>query len=323
MKKANILVLIVIFFVYSCKEKNNFDIEPSNQDLKIQLYDVSADFYNDNVSIAEFQKKYLDFFNLPDEQIQQFRTDSLERRIYKEIQKKIDNQKIKSELNILFLHIKHYYPSFIVPKVYVYSSVFQSYTEPIVYNPEQNTLLILADCFLGEKNEIYNGAGIENYFRETMSSEYIIPKVSYAIAETVVPIDATKREFLNHLVFNGKVMLLQDAFLPNYDEYLKILMTKEQHDWCKENEYYIWSYFLENELLFSNDSKLLERFINIGPFSKFYLEIDGESPSRVGVFIGANIVKNYYDNSKKKLPEVIVNPNYQQIFTESGYKPNK
>jgi hypothetical protein len=38
----------------------------------------------------------------------------------------------------------------------------------------------------------------------------------------------------------------------------------------------MWRYFIEKELLYSVDQKLIPRFINMAPFSKFYLEIDNE-----------------------------------------------
>jgi hypothetical protein len=53
--------------------------------------------------------------------------------------------------------------------------------------------------------------------------------------------------------------------------------TSEQIKWCDENESYMWRYFIEKELLYSVDQKLIPRFINMVFFSKFYLEIDNET----------------------------------------------
>jgi hypothetical protein len=43
----------------------------------------------------------------------------------------------------------------------------------------------------------------------------------------------------------------------------------------------MWRYY-RKEMLYSDDQKLMPRFINPAPFSKFYLEIDNESPGQVG-----------------------------------------
>lgn len=319
------LFLVLNFLFFSCKkEENKFKVDIPEKKLNFEFHNVAQEFYNPKVSVEEFISKYPDFFKgIPKEEIQSFRSDDFENSIYQEINKTIEVEKLKTDLEKLFLRITYYYPKFKSPKVYLFSSVLQNYQEPVVYNPQKNTLLILVDCFLGEKNPIYQNAKIEQYFIELMNQKYIIPKVSLSIIETIVPFDATKREFLNHAVFNGKLMLLQDAFLPEYAEHQKMIMTENQYKWCEENEFYIWNYFLEHETLYSEEEKLIERFINFGPFSKFYLEIDGESPSGVGIFIGKKIVEKFYNEQNLTLQEVIFIPDYQKLFLDSKYQPKE
>lgn len=38
--------------------------------------------------------------------------------------------------------------------------------------------------------------------------------------------------------------------------------TEDQIKWCQENEGYMWRYFLEKEMLYSDDQKLIPRFVN-------------------------------------------------------------
>lgn len=316
---------IVNLLFYSCKkEENKFQVDLPEKKINIEFYNVAQEFYNPKISVEQFTSKYPDFFaGVPKDEIQSFRNDDFENSIYKEIEKNIDTEKLKTDLEKLFLRISYYYPKFKVPKVYLFSSVFQNYQEPIVYNPQKNTVLILVDCFIGEKNPIYQNAKIENYFIELMNQKYIVPKVSLSISETIVPFDATKRQFLNHIIFNGKLMLLQDAFLPEYTEYQKTIMTENQYKWCEENEFYIWNYFLEHESLYSEEEKLIERFINFGPFSKFYLEIDQESPSGVGIFIGKKIVEKFFNEQNLTLQETAFIPDYQKLFLDSKYQPKE
>ena len=84
----------------------------------------------------------------------------------------------------------------------------------------------------------------------------------------------------------------------------------------------MWRYFLENELLYSKDSKLGNRFINPAPFSKFYLEIDNESPGRVGTWLGWQIVRSYMNNNDVPL-EKMLKMNAKELFEKSKYKPKK
>ena len=55
----------------------------------------------------------------------------------------------------------------------------------------------------------------------------------------------------------------------------------------------IWNYFVSKELLYSTDSELIKRFISPAPFSKFYLNIDVDSPGQIGQWIGLQIVKAF------------------------------
>jgi len=91
----------------------------------------------------------------------------------------------------------------------------------------------------------------------------------------------------------------------------------------KENEIYIWQYFIENQLLYNTSPSLQKRFIEPAPFSKFYLEIDNESPGRIGVWLGWQIIKSYISRHPKTDINAILSLPAQTIFSKSNYKPRK
>jgi uncharacterized protein YjaZ len=79
---------------------------------------------------------------------------------------------------------------------------------------------------------------------------------------------------------------------------------------------------MQEQLLYSTDSKLPSRFINTAPFSKFYLEIDNESPGRVGTWVGWQIVRTFMNNNDVNLQQLLqMDP--IEIFQNSKYKPKK
>ena len=84
----------------------------------------------------------------------------------------------------------------------------------------------------------------------------------------------------------------------------------------------MWSYFINDNLLYDSDPKLANRFINPAPFSKFYLEIDNESPGRVGAWLGWQIVKSYMDNNATSLTDLL-KMDAKELFEKSKYKPKK
>ena len=82
----------------------------------------------------------------------------------------------------------------------------------------------------------------------------------------------------------------------------------------------MWEYFVSNKLLYSSDSKLPNRFINLAPFSKFYLEIDNETPGRVGQWVGWQIVRSYMQNNEVSVIQLL-KADPTEIFEKSKYKP--
>ncbi|MDO5616319.1 MAG: gliding motility protein GldB, partial [Cruoricaptor ignavus] len=106
-----------------------------------------------------------------------------------------------------------------------------------------------------------------------------------------------------------------------FPEDLKIGYTPQQYDWAKTNEANIWNYFVENDLLFSDDARLQERFIAPGPFSKFYTQIDNESSPQIAIFTGWQICKSFYAKHPKTPLQDFMKMSAEEIFNKAGYKP--
>jgi uncharacterized protein YjaZ len=128
--------------------------------------------------------------------------------------------------------------------------------------------------------------------------------------------------FLDELIYQGKKMYLKDLWLPKSEEHSKIGYTADELNWAEDNEFYIWQYFIENELLYENNSKLYDRFIARGPFSRFNLQLDSESPSSLGIYIGWKIVKSFMKNNDIKLVNML-QADSQYIFKNAKFKPTK
>jgi uncharacterized protein YjaZ len=81
----------------------------------------------------------------------------------------------------------------------------------------------------------------------------------------------------------------------------------------------MWTYLIENKLLFDNSRMNILRFTGPGPFTNPFT---AESPGKAGVWIGWQIVRKYM----KRHPEVSVSAlmnekDNQKILNESGYDP--
>lgn len=324
MKFFRYTVLCMIFSagILSCNKKNKdrWNVEIKNAITEVQITDISKEFYDANIPLETFKHKYPWFQGtVSDADFAQRKSDASEAAIYREAISKIDQKKLQRELADLFTHVKHYFPTFNAPKTFIYSSALQGIMEPVFYLPEKKMLFIDISGFMGENDKNYNG--LDLYLKKTMTPGHIIPKVSGVLAENFVPVSPDHQKFIDQIIYNGKIMMLQDAFIPNQADYLKIGYTPKQNDWAKANEANIWNYFVENDLIFSDDPRLKERFINPGPFSKFYTEIDNQSSPQIGIFSGWMICRKLLEEKPDmKLQDFLKMP-ASEIFNQSNYKP--
>lgn len=325
MKKLILIFSLFTFFfsLNSCKKENQniWKVDIENKDQKVDITDISKEFFDPKISIETFKIKYPWFQgSVKDEDFVKRKNNPEEIKVYNEAASKIDLNKLSTDLSALFARVRHYFPQFKNPKVFTFSSSTQMYQEPIIFDPQQNYLFIDISGFMGEKNEFYKG--IEEFFKTSMNPENIVPKISEAIAITLVPYDKESQKFMDLMVYNGKIMTLQDAFLPDFADHLKMHHSKKQYDWSVANEVNIWTFFVEEDLLFSPDPRLSERFIVIGPFSKFYTEVDRESSPQVGIFTGWQICRKFFNNKPETKLQDFLNMNATEIFNQSEYKPN-
>lgn len=313
---------LLVLSLNSCKKEaqNQWNVEVKNPAEKVEITDISKQFYDPNVSLDQFKTQFPWFQGtVSDADFGKRRTDAGEVKLYKEAIGKIDQNKLQKDLQELFSHIKYYFPEFKSPKVFLFSSALQMIQDPIFYDEKGNLLFIDVTGFMGDGNPNYKG--LELYFQKSMNPQNIVPKVSQIFAENVVKESPDHQKFIDQIILNGKIMMVQDAFLPNFPDYLKMNYTKKQYDWTVANEANIWNYFVENNLIFGDDHRLVERFIAPGPFSKFYTEIDNESSPQVGIFAGWQVCRAYFKEKPDTKLVDFLKMDATTIFNQSGYKP--
>ena len=238
------------------------------------------------------------------------------RELYTEVQKKYSNfEPVKEDIETLFKHIKYYFPQTKTPKVITVISEMD-YNNKVIY--ADSLVIISLELYLGKDHKFYQ---FPNYLKQNFEQKQIFPDVVSSFSTQKIP-PVSDNNLLGQMIYFGKQLVLKDLLLPDYSDADKMGYMPEQVKWCQENESYMWRYFIENELLYNNDQKLNNRFINPAPFSKFYLEIDNESPGRVGSWIGWQIVRSFMKNNEVSLEELL-KMNAKEIFEKSKYKPKK
>lgn len=320
MRKILILIVAVIMVV-SCKKESisklNVDVSTIEALFTIDRFDI--DFYTTKPSeLSKTKEKYPILFPVqPDSVWINKINDKDELELFAEVQKVFsDISEEKKQLTTLFKHVKYYNPNFIPPKVITMLTNID-YDNRIVY--ADNLLLISLDAYLGEQHEFYND--YPKYVKQNNTKKHIIVDVAKSIISKQIS-PSNLRTFRDKMIAKGKKMYLLDAYLPTVSDEIKIGYTTEKLNWAISNEAEIWKYFIGKELLYDTSKELEKRFLNIAPFSKFYLEHDNQSPGRVGEWIGWQIVRSYMQNNDVSLYQLLKTEE-EEIFNKSGYKPKK
>ena len=308
------LLIILFFFVYvSCDKKVSF------KDKKIEVVRFEKLFYNsDSADLNQIKNKYPFFFpdSYPDSVWLNRLQDPIQLGIFNEITTQYDSV-IFLETGLFKFFKSHIelVDKFITPQVITVNTDIDYKNKVILTD---SLLLIGLDNYLGPNHKFYDG--IPEYIKE----DFTIPGIFSDVAEKFAFSNIPRIEFytfLDKIIYYGKVLYYKDFTLDIEDRY-KIGYSKVKMKWAKENEYFVWTYFIENNILFNPDNNLESRFINDSPFSRFYLEIDNESSEMIGKYIGWQIVKSYMKNNDTSLKNML-NKSPIDIYNNSKYKPQK
>ena len=320
MKKSLLLIFLSVV-LFSCKDQSAVEKKIEEIPVSLKLTRLDKIFFKTKPeNLAELKNTYPDFFpkEVPDSVWTNKMTNPLWKQLQQEVQKKYgDFQPQKAEIETVFKHAKFYFPKTRLPEIFTVISEMD-YDNKVIYTGEY--LLIAMELYLGQDHEFYKSE-FPAYIRQNFEASQIIPDVVTALSYNQIPEDLNKN-LLSQMIYAGKELYVKDLLIPNYSDADKMGYTPEQIQWCQDNESYMWRYFIDESLLYDTDSKLGSRFINKAPFSKFYLEIDNESPGRVGAWLGWQIVRAYAENNKVEVKELLTTDGLT-IFNKSKYKPKK
>ena len=316
-----ILILLSLFTVlWSCNSDSRLEKEIAAipMDVSIVRFDkVFAEATVDELPGLKSEYPLLFPKTYPDSVWVAKMQDSIQLQLESEVEKVFpDSDELETTLEGLFQHIEYYFPQFQPPEVITATSDVDYRNKVLI---SEGICLIGLDNYLGSEHPFY--ISIPKYVSKNMSKGQIAQDVAQMYTREFIA-RPRQRTLLALMVYYGKELYLKDLWLPNTTDADKMGYTEDEMRWAIENEADIWRYFIENELLFDTDSKLPPRFINPAPFSKFYLEIDNESPGMIGRYMGWQIVKAYMKNNPVNLQQLLIQ-DAETIYKESKFKPRK
>ncbi len=334
MKTKYIYLFFTLLLVISCTGKKK-EIDTSDIKITIQLKRFECELFNADPSqiddyIPMFSKKYGIFFQIFNRRI--IRIGSVDDPLYPELLKKFVTDHLnftiyertmevfptldwlKEELEASFKNYTYYFPQKPIPEIITYISRFN---QSVV--SDENLIGIGLDKYLGTDEELYKQLGIYSYMRKRMHKDKIVSDCMQLWAITEFEFNDSINNLITNMVYQGMVMYFVDKMLPSKPDTLKWGFSQKQMNFCKNNEKQMWTYLIENKLLFNSDKFVIDKFVRDGPFTK---DFTNESPARAAVWIGFNIVSSYLKKNKTvSFQDLMHERNYQKIVNQSHYNP--
>jgi len=316
----NFVLLVFLLLVISCNNEGKNNIDLSGIDVAVNIDRFDKKFYNATPeSLLDLKNEYPFLFPTQNhDSIWLNRINNSEEiELFEKANELFDDfTSEKLALEELFRHIKYYYSDFQEPKIITLITNLD-YESNVMYT--KNFLFISLDMYLGNNSEIYSDFPV--YLSQNFKKSQLMVDIGSAISDQYLT-NVKSRQFIDLIINEGKKMYQLDCFLPAFSDAQKMGYSEENLNWANANETPIWKYFMEQKLLYSTDSDLYTRFIANAPFSKFYIDIDKESPGRIGVWLGWQIVRSYMTNNNVTLQQLL-DKSPEEIFKNSKYKPKK
>jgi hypothetical protein len=325
-QKTNSFVFLVLggvlgaCFLYACGDDSTLEnqIKSQSVSLKINRFDIA--FKNaDSEDFLSLKTQYPFFFPVqtPDSIWNAKLLNPIEDKLLEEVGTAFqDFSPFKENLEHLFKHVLHEYPNSKTPEIFTLTSEVDYMNKVIVTD---SIWLLALDNYLGSSHEFYQS--FPKYIKDDLDKKYLVIDVAAALSAKYVP-RSEQAYFLSKMVYEGKKLLMQSLLWPHASHSEHLHYTEQEYQWALENEAQVWRNFIENQYLYSTQPDLALRFLFPAPFSKFKLDIDTESPGRIGQFMGLQLTKAYYYKHGEDL-EKLLRVSAVDLLKDASYKPKK
>ncbi len=218
------------------------------------------------------------------------------------------------EITKAFKHFKYYFPNSNLPTI----TTFFSYFNSNVFETDDR-LGIGIDMYLGKDNPIVKklpGNLTPQYLKNKMENKFLVSNVMYGFLHNRF-FNPTGNDFISIIIEKGKVLYLLKAMLPETPDHILMCYSENDLQWCYKNEIKVWEHLVDQNLIYSKDTKSIADFTSDGPFTRG-LE---NSPARVGEWIGYQIVNDYVKENNIEVLDLLKEKNARTIL--KSYNPNE
>jgi len=226
---------------------------------------------------------------------------------------------LQQDLKKAFQYVKYYFPGYKTGKTVLFIGPFDAPGVALTHSG----LAIGLQQFAGMDFPAYQSQEFQQMFPEYISrrfeKQFIIPGCMKAVVEDLYPDKSAGTGLIEQMIEKGKRWWLLDKFLPNTADSVKTGYTKQQLNWCSNNEGQIWSSIIINEKnIHAREPEIIQKYIGEAPFTQ---ALSPDSPGNIGPWVGWQIVKKFADKNSSMTPDDIMKTPPEKILEEAKYKP--
>lgn len=331
MNKGYLIIMAFIFAFYfvGCNS-SPLDVDVTNNKVDLECHRMEKELFDDNTTDIDglnrqLLKKYGFLYEAfltkmivegsPHDpaigvRLSKFRRDSTIRQINSVINKEFnDFSEYELGFERAFSYYQYYFPDSTLPDLVTFYSNFNAKIFPM-----ENTLAIGLDMYLGTENSIvkqFSSDALPQFIKNDMDKKYMVADgMKYWLLNRFYDEDAGD-DFVSKVIELGKIMYLLDAVMPQTSDDIKINYTVEELEWVQNNEDNIWKSLVDNEILYTKNPMTINQYLVDGPFTK---GLPKDSPSKVGVWVGWQIVRDYVNENNVDVLSLLEEKNSLKIL---------
>lgn len=207
-------------------------------------------------------------------------------------------------------------PTLRYDKVFTFISGMFDYDMRVGCNSHE--LVISLDQYVLPYTQKFNYFNSPLFLVQQSRPQYLVADCMEAIGRQHIAIPQEgEMTLLDYMVAEGKAIYFAQQTLPDTPDSILMRYSKVQMEWMKKNESNVWSYLLQNKVLYDIDYMRFHNLIDDAPKTNAFRD----SSPRTPYYIGWKIVSQYVSNTGTSIDELFEETDSQKILSQSNYRP--
>ncbi len=216
-------------------------------------------------------------------------------------------------------YVKYYFPEYKLPtKLITFIGPINSFGNIITID----ALAIGLQVYLGKNNPIYVSEEGQShypiYVSRRFEPEYMATNCMKNILDDLFPLQDAGAPLCEQMVAAGKRLYFLKQVLPTEQDSIVSGYTAAQLEGCYKSEKDIWSFFVQNNLLYEKDPSLIGDYMQDGPNTAVF---GVASPGFIGQVVGYRMVEAWLQKNKELPLDKVMKTPAKIIFEQAKYKP--